>query len=759
MFQAPLPLKGGLGVDRADLRDESVRPADNVSRMISAVRRRAMLFSAFCFGGIVVGTLYVVTATPLYTASANIIIDNRQVRAVRDVSTLSEPQAIDAPEVVESQVEILRSGKVGLAVIKNLNLSAEDTAFTKPTWIDKIWASIMMKLDTIIGVARPLTDGDQELKRQLKVLKTLNSNLRISRVGHTFVLQVDYTSPNPSRAAEIANAYTNAYILEQLSSGVEATHRAQSWLQQRTEELRQLSVNADLEAQKYKADNNLLATKGTLVSEQQFNEMTSQLVAERSATAQARARYLRIKNIIDTHQTDSVVTESLANPVINDLRTKYLDASRRMSELEHKLGPSHIAVVNLKNAMEEINTLLFQELGRIAETYRSDYEVAAARETSLAENLARQQNIAVAANDSQVQLRQLEQKAESYKTLYQTFLQRYQETAQQESFPLTDAHVISSASRPLEPSHPRTPLVLAISLTLGILAGAGAAILREFTDYVFRTAGQVRDELGTGALGILPLVSRASLLEAVPDKVAPVMRYVIDNPFSVFAETLRSAKVAADLALKDRSPKVIGLVSLLPKEGKSTVAKNFASLLALQGAKTLLIDADTRNPALTRAMGYERVYGAQSEFSTLPPLSALLRQETESGLQLLPCIYAKEDSRVAEGFSSATFHALLQSSDQSFEYIVIDLPPIGPVVSARGMASAIDAFIIVVEWGVTSRGAVRAALAREHAISEKLLGVILNKVDMKKLKIYEHFGSDGYYNKHYENYYKHSETT
>jgi succinoglycan biosynthesis transport protein ExoP len=124
---------------------------------------------------------------------------------------------------------------------------------------------------------------------------------------------------------------------------------------------------------------------------------------------------------------------------------------------------------------------------------------------------------------------------------------------------------------------------------------------------------------------------------------------------------------------------------------------------------------------------------------------------------MLPCIYAKDDPRVAEGLSSATFHALLQSSDRTFEYIVIDLPPIGPVVSARGMASAIDAFILVVEWGATSRGAVRAALAKEHLISEKLLGVILNKVDMEMLKSYEHFGSDGYYNQHYENYCKRAE--
>jgi succinoglycan biosynthesis transport protein ExoP len=733
--------------------DESVRAAPNISRLISALRRQARLFTAFCLAGVAFGTLYLMAAKPLYTASANIIIDNRQVRAVHDVSPLAERPILDNAEV-ESQAEVLRSEKVGLAVVKQLNLS-EDPAFVDPTWMDKI-AAFLDNLGPAIGSAPPVHAADPGLNRQLNALKTLNRNLLITRVGRTLILQIDYTSPDPVRAAEIANAYTDAYLLEQLNSRIEAARHARSWLQQQTEELRELSVNADFAAQKFKADNKLFATKGMLISEQQFSEMTTQLVAAQAATAQAQARYLGIKNIIDTHQTESAVTESLANPVINDLRTKYLDASKRMSDLERKLGPTHVTVVNLKNTMDELSTLLFQELARVAQSYRSDYEAAAAREKALTDILTRQQSVAAGANDAQVKLRQLEQKAESYKTLYQSFMQHYQEAARQESFPMADGHVVSAASPPLAPSHPRAPLVLAISLGLGALTGAGVGRLREFMDGVFRTAEQVRDELGVDVLGMLPVLAGASLPQQVPDTMAPILRYAVDDPFSAFAETMRSAKVAADRALQDRSPKIIGVVSLLSKEGKSIVAKNFASLLALQGAKTLLIDADTRNPSLTFAIGCERGQGSQSALS-MPPLTELLRYEPGSGLQILPCIYAKDDPRVADGLSAAMFHALLRSGDQSLEYIVIDLPPIGPVVSARGMAPAIDAFIFVVEWGTTSRAAVRAALSKEHSINEKLLGVILNKVDMKKLMTYEYVGSDGYYQRRYEKYYKHAE--
>lgn len=206
------------------------------------------------------------------------------------------------------------------------------------------------------------------------------------------------------------------------------------------------------------------------------------------------------------------------------------------------------------------------------------------------------------------------------------------------------------------------------------------------------------------------------------------------------------------MSLPGRATKIIGLVSLLPNEGKSTVAKNFASLLALQGARTLLVDADTRNRGLTRGIGCETVKVLKPEHPSR--LTDLLRVERDSGLEILPSIYAKDDPRVAAGLSSQTLELILQTLDRPYDYVIIDLPPIGPVTNARGMAPAIDAFIFVVAWGQTSRGAVRSVLAKERPIRAKLLGVILNKVDTTKLGIYEHFGSDGYYYKQYGGYFR-----
>ena len=331
-----------------------------------------------------------------------------------------------------------------------------------------------------------LGSPEASVSRQLEALKTLNEIYVINRVGRTFLIEVKYSAPDATRAAEIANGYANAFMFEQLSAHIEAYSQCTSMAKQRTEELRKLSIDADSAAQKFKAENNLLQAKGTLVSEQQFNEMTTQLVTAQAATGQAKARYLHLKNIIDTHQTESVVTESLADPIINALRTKYIELSNRMKDLQAalKLSMTHDVIVNGTNELNVISSKLFEELGRVAESYRNDYEVAAARERSINDDLKRQQNIAVSANEAQVQLRQLEQKADSYKTLYQTFLQRYQETAQQENYPITDSHVVSAAIPPLKPDYPAKAIVLAIAFGVGALGGICIGMLREVLDRV-----------------------------------------------------------------------------------------------------------------------------------------------------------------------------------------------------------------------------------------------------------------------------------
>lgn len=344
--------------------------------------------------------------------------------------------------------------------------------------------------------------------------------------------------------------------------------------------------------------------------------------------------------------------------------------------------------------------------------------------------------------------------------MYQTFLQRYQEAMQQQSFPVTEARVISKAMPPYMPSKPNKPMILVLFMVMGAAAGGGIAIFREFRDRFFRTGDQVRDVLGLEFLGNTPLIPNQPTTEAQenghPGLTRPtsVARYAVDHPLSSFAETLRSTRLAIDLGIPAKTgARIVGVVSSLPSEGKSTISINLAQLLAGQGARVLLLDADIRNPGATRAMARHAAEGLLEVLLEGRSVQDVLLRDEKTYLAFLPTVVKQRVPHSSELLTSAQMHKLLAEASSAFDYIIVDLPPLGPVVDARAMAGRIDGFIFVTEWGKTARRAVRNTVENEVHIRKKCLGVILNKVDTEKLKLYRAYGSSEYYHSRYTRYY------
>ncbi len=513
--------------------------------------------------------------------------------------------------------------------------------------------------------------------------------------------------------------------------------------------------------QRFRAEKGLIATDGKLVTDQQLAQLTSQLIVAQAETANADARYQRIKSIIDSGQLDAAVTDSIESAVITTLREKFLEASRKEADITNRLGSRHVQAIRLRTEMSEYKRLMFEELSRIAESYRSTYAVARDRQKNLEDQVAQAKGISASANDSQVQLRELEREAETYKNLYQTFLQRYQEAIQQQSFPVTEARIITNPSIPEKPSAPKKPLVLTLSALLGLMAGAGIGAFREFRDRFFRTGDQISSALGLEFLGTIPLAADAGPVKSADTshkraiiKTSKIADQVIDHPLSAFAETLRSAKIAVDIYTGAKKPKIIGLVSVLPGEGKSTVSVNFAELLAVQGARVLLIDADLRNPGATRMLGRHAEAGVLEVIQDGASVWDLLLVNPKTKLAFLPAIVKRRIPYSSELLASEGMDRLLAQASERFDYIVVDLPPLAPVVDARAVASKMDAFLFVVEWGRTARNVVRKTLEHSPTIVNKCAGVVLNKVDNNKMKLYQQYGSSEYYYSRYSSYYR-----
>ncbi|WP_182422190.1 polysaccharide biosynthesis tyrosine autokinase [Aureimonas sp. ME7] len=733
-------------------------------RILAIARRQWRVVAVLGVAGALLGLAYVATAVPQFTASSNLLIDTGGNKLLDELS-ISGVSLADETTIL-SQVELLRSDEIAGDVVDRLDL-LNNPVFSEPS--ASPIAAIRGALGSVLSLVGLSGDDDvvqsAQEKRQLAV-EALVKNLGVERVGRSSVLEISYTSPDAALAAQIADAFANAYLADQLDSKYEATRRASSWLQQRIEELRQRSLQSDQAVQAFRAENGLISAGGQLVSDQQLSELNTQLITARNEVSTAKARLDRIQELVTSGDTNAVVAGSLDNSVVNALRTRYLDAAKREADISNRLGRDHQQAVRLRQEMAEYSRLMFGELQRLSASYQGDYQVALAREQSLQTSVERATGVSAAANQQQVQLRELEREADTYRNLYQTFLQRYQEAVQQESFPVTEARIITKAQPPLKPSKPKKLMLLALATILGLGAGAGLGAFREFRDRFFRTSEQVKDSLGLEPLGLVSRVAHAAVPRPSPEELksrddgrllvrtSNVSRYVVDHPMSSFAETMRGSKIAADLTIDSDGGKVIGVASVLPGEGKSTVAANLASLLALQGARTLLIDCDLRNPGLTRALAPHATAGLIEALLEDRPIETVTYRDSDTGLLVIPAVVQRRIPHTSELLTSHAMSTLLKDARQKFDYVVVDLPPVNAVVDARAFESRVDGFVFVVEWGRTARRVVRSALAGNPRIADKCLGVVLNKVDADKMRYYQEFGSNEYYNARYASYYR-----
>lgn len=786
----------------ADL--QSVSISSLFEKFVGFVRRHLPIFLVLISCSTVIGFVYLLTTPALYTASSKVLIDSSKMKVLQQQQSSAGDVPLDTWQI-DSQVELLKSDSIGLSVVKKLRLT-EDPEFTRQG------EGLRAKIRGLWSAPRPISQ--YELTQ--RALGVFLANRAISRLSRTYVLEIYYTSLSAKRAAEIANAISDAYIEDQLDAKYQATRRGSSWLQDRISELRTQATAADRAVLEYKEKNKIVDVVGVsgsssvrLLGEQQLSDLNTQLGAARSAAAEAQAKLDRVDDVIKHDVADAVVTDSLKNDVIKTLRSQYYELAARESIWAARYGASHIQVVNLRTQMDAIRTSIMDELQRIARSYKSDYEIANGRVEKLEKDLAELVSGSQSTNRDRLGLRELESTAQAYHSIYDNFLQRYMEAIQQQSFPITETRVISLAVAPTAKSSPIAYRVLGIAGAFGLFLSLGIGVMREAIDRVFRTTRQVETALKTDCLAVLPKLNTASTLsnESLPkrfglwigirnvtsktaqpapkparaslqkivdivgdlnlsrnssetdfgrraespggEKTQNFTRYVVEQPLSAFAEAFRSIKVAADVRGSVQTNKVIGVTSTLPQEGKSTVSSNFAQSVAYGGKNVILIDCDLRNPTLTRSLAPSAKTGLIEVLAGKIELRDAICVDGVTKLAFLPVVLRSRLLYSNEILASDVFKQLIDDLRKKYDYIIIDLPPIAPVVDARAAAHVVDSFIYVIEWGRTKVSFVQRRLDSVPEIHDRMLGVILNKTNVKMLERYE--GNFGKYR--YHNYY------
>ncbi|UPJ41147.1 polysaccharide biosynthesis tyrosine autokinase [Bradyrhizobium sp. 40] len=725
--------------------------SQTLTSYLDIVRRQFPTMVAIVLACLIVALLYLFTTAPLFTSTASMVIDTRKVQLFQHQSMLGDV-AIDSA-TVETQVEILNSENISLAVIRDLNL-IQDPEFTGGGGL----------LGAIVGSVSNLFSGGQPSTSEFVLtrgaLRRFSGKRTIKRLGRTYVMEISFTSQDPAKAAQIANAIADAYVVDQLEAKYQATRRASVWLQDRIKELRTQASVAQTAVVDFKTANNIVDTGKGLMNQQQLAEVNSQLVLARASTAEAKARLDRANDIVKQEIPDASVADALKNETIVKLRGQYVDIASKESIWSAKYGRDHLAAVNLRTQMAEIKKNIQDELKRIQQSYKSDYDIALTREESIKASFASTISESQLTNQAQVRLRELESNAQSYQAMYDNFLQRYMESVQQQSFPITEARVISAATTPLVKSHPRTMFILSGALLGGLILSFGVALLREYADKVFRTTGQVEEGLGANCIAIVPALGEVAAPSALAGKLGKksnirtpdLLRHVVKSPLSRFAEAVRSLKVAVDLNSIVRQNRVLAVISTLPNEGKSTLSANLAQLAAHGGARVILIDADLRNPSLSRALVPDAQVGLIDVIAQKVQLEDALTIDPETKLAILPAGATSKLLHTNEILASKAMHNLIAQLRSKFDYVVLDMPPIAPVVDGRVASPFVDSYIFVVEWGKTRIDVVRHHLRGAPEIQEKLLGVVLNKADTRLLARYESYHGRHYYEKYYARY-------
>ena len=704
------------------------------------------------------GVFYALTSSKTYTASAVMMMEPR--KGPLDGSANAAP--LDTAWF-ETHLQNLKSMNVLSYVVKQLNL-ADDPEFLRSD------VAPLDRLLTRIGWSVPAPKSDAE--RANRAAELVGSGLRAQRIGQSYMIKIDFDGRNPELDAKIANEMVNAYIFDQMNAKYQSSRRAGDWLQERLQNLRDQAAAAERAVVQFKAKNNIVSSGGTLINDKQLGEISDDLGKARARTADLQARLERMDAVRQGYQreyspdqrglaVDENFAEAMSNSVIGSLRAKYLDLINREADWSARYGANHVAVVNLRNQIRDIRRSIFDELGRIEETSKSELEIAKRRQNEMETALTTAVTKSQDTSQAQVTLFSLEAAAKSYRSLYDNFLRQHTEAVQEQTYPISDARLISSAS--VTQTGPQKMKVWLITLCAGALFGVGFGALRELLDRGFRTGEQVKTVLETECLALIPrlgersgvpLYRRAAQLTSLAPSAgahdttfhdrSEMLWAAVNAPNSAYADAIRSIKLSLDSG-PEGGCNVIGLTSYLPTEGKSTIAAGVASQMAQGGRRVILIDCDVRNPSLSRALVPDAKLGLLDVVVGRADVAQVVRRDPATTLAFLPMIRNEALHNPTELLASREMKLLIDALKSSYDYIIIDMAPLISTVDVLAVSRLVESYVLVIEWGATKMEAVRHALSNTPAVQMKMLGAVLNKVDFASLGRYEPHGAYNHY--------------
>lgn len=685
----------------------SGRPLD-LKGLVDAFLRRWQLFVAVTVAVILVSVITSLALRPLYGATATIRIDPNQKTGI-DLEAIARGAPPDQA-LVDSEVKIMQSRDVAREVVTRLHLD-KDPEFNPAL---KGGVKLFGGRKAPASAIESTTDVVQK-------------RLGVAREGSTYIVGLRFKSANAWKAANVANAFAQEYLLNSVRSKINAATEQSTSLSERLGVASVAAQQADSRLAQYKASKGILTgVSGGTLTEQQIATLTGQLGDAESAAAAARSNYQAARTQMAQGGIDSVSTV-LNSPTIVELRRQRADLQRARAEVDARYGPKHPETLKVQQQVTGIDNQIHDESMRIITSLESDARAAEAKADSLRKALAGLRGEMEVNSQASVEADSLQRDAEAKRTIFNQLAASAQQVQQQEHISEAQARIVSLASPPTKPFFPNKSLFAALGASLGLIFGLAAVFAAEFFDDGVRNVDEVEGDLGVNFISSVPLLTPRAL--QVDGKAVPPWDYVIHRPMSSYAEAMRTARSAIMLSDLDKKQKVVAITSALPSEGKTVSSVSLARIMAMTGEKVILVDCDLRRNALEGLLPGRPSAGLIEVLQGSAKLDDVILTDAATGLDVLPLQEAAFTPR--DLFGTKSMRDLLEVLRSRYDHVILDGPPILAVTDARTLATLADTVLMVAHWNRTSRNAVKAALDRLERDKAPLAGLMLTMVDTR----------------------------
>ncbi|MDP9127627.1 MAG: polysaccharide biosynthesis tyrosine autokinase [Pseudomonadota bacterium] len=694
------------------------------------VRRNIKFISLITFGAMALALMLAMVIPARYTTNTVIMLDPRKTNLTSFQSVMSNIPADNA--AIRSEIDVIQSRAVINRVIDELNLmndSAFNPSLTGTAWFIRLFAS--SRTD---AKERQLDDDRTAIAHRLA------HGLDVTNDGRSYSITISYSDHDPALAAKIANSFADQYLVDQLEVKYDATQRANVWLSKRLEELRSKVSLSERAVEDYKSSHNLVDVGDETITQQQLSAIDEQLLQARAERSQAEASLNGVKRLGNGEMESSSMV--IASPLVQQLKSQEAEVRRKEADLATRYGDRHPLMIDARNELRSIHEKIGEEVHKIVAGLQNNYDIANSKVASLEKELTRLKAETGTGNQAMVTLRQLGREAAAERSLYEGFLTRFKQVAEQQDLQIADSRIIARAEVPIKPYFPNVYVFLFLGASLGLLLGFLLMVFLEYLDRGLRSLSAAEKLYGVPGLGIVPLAETT-------EGQLPV-DYLLKKPLSIYAESIRSIRAAIHFSNVDRPPKTVVVTSSFPGEGKTVFSISLARLLAKSGRKVMLIDADMRRP---------RVHSVLNLNKTKPDLAMVLAgdapladaiQKDVSGADVI--IASSKASNPQDLLNSHQMEKLLATLREKYEMVIIDTPPIMAVADAALISQKVDTTVYVARWSATPREVIGDGLRQLAKFNVKVAGIVLTQVDLQDKKQYG-YDDYSYYYGQYKNYY------